>query len=261
MKHLFIVTLFSILHLNYGFQNLTGIEKAKFDIAKLLESQHLFKRRIKRQAQVKLDYPLTNHYINHRPNNPQFKKLMKQMNTIIPAKIVNPDFIQSTQDILEDLRREKSNDVQLNLKLDDLESILIEDNGGHSGSLRTALIIRKLSELFAHLDRIQRPNGKMDAWSLAPFVKLGEDCFLDVNHKQFTLEIKQLALAMQDFIEYRVMDNQKGAQYKMDEMMVDLIKMVFQLHRATLRNWNHILMVVSNFAYMQNGKSFKKFFI
>ena len=117
MKHLFIVTLFSILHLNYGFkafQNVTGIEKAKYDIAKLLEIQHVFKRRIKRQAQVKLDYPLTNNH--HRPKNPQFKKLMKQMNNIIPAQIVNPDFIQSTQNILKDLRSEKLNDVQLNLK-------------------------------------------------------------------------------------------------------------------------------------------------
>ena len=265
MKHLFIVTLFSILHLNYGFkafQNMTGIEKAKYDIAKLLEIQHVFKRRIKRQAQVKLDYPLTNNH--HRPKNPQFKKLMKQMNNIIPARIVNPDFIQSTQNILKDLRSEKLNDVQLNLKLDDLESILNdEDIGSNSGSLRTALITRKLSELFAHLESIHgRPNGQMDPWSLAPFAKLGEDCFSDVNHKQFTWEIKKLALVMQDFIEYRVMNNQNGAQYKMDEMMVNLIQMVFQLHRATLRNWNHILMVVSNFAYMQNGnhKKFAKFF-
>ena len=255
MRHLFIiVTLLSILYLNYGtaaFQNLTGLEKAKYDIAKLLESQHVFNRhRIKRQARVKLDYPLTHHYNTHRPNKPQFKKLMKQMNHIIPGRIINPDFIQSTKDILKDLRRQKLSDVQLNSKLDDLESIL---NG--SGSLRTALIARKLSELFAHLESIHTFNeNKLDPWSLAPFAKLGQDCFLDVNHKQFTWEIKKLALAMQDFIEDRVMNNDRGAQYKMDEMMTHMITLMFQLHRATLRNWNHILMVVSNFAYMENGK-------
>ena len=100
---------------------MTGLEKAKFDIAKLLENQHLVKKRVKRQ--VKLNYPLTNQY-NHHPKNPQFKQLMNQMNRIIPGRIVNPNFIRNTRDIVSNLRGQKLNDIQLNLKLDDLESIL-----------------------------------------------------------------------------------------------------------------------------------------
>ena len=96
------------------------MEKVKFDIAKLIENQPTLKKRLKRQAQVKLNYPLTNHH----PKNPQFKHLMKQMNRIIPARIVNPDFIRNTQDILKNLRDQKLNDAKLNLKLDDLELLL-----------------------------------------------------------------------------------------------------------------------------------------
>ena len=122
-----------------------------------------------------------------------------------------------------------------------------------SGSLKTALITRKLSEIFAHLESIHNTDHIDDPWSLAPFANLGDDCFIDVNHKQFTWEIKKLALAMQDFIEDRIVNNENSAQYKMDEIMTHLITMIFQLHRATLRNWNHILMAISNFAFIDEG--------
>ena len=138
------------------------------------------------------------------------------------------------------------------MKLDDLESVL--NNRGNSGSLKSALIARKLSDIFEHLESIHNPDPNIDdPWSLAPFANLGDDCFIDVNHKQFTWEIKKLALAMQDFIEDRVNNNGKSAQYKMDEIMTHLIRMVFQLHRITLRNWNQILMVISNFAFTEEG--------
>ena len=115
MKHLSLIFMFTLFPLNHCvYFNLTGIEKAKFDIAKLLENQHLVKKRTKRQA--KLNYPLRNLY-NHSPNNPQFTQLKKNLNQIIPARIINPNFIPNTRDILSHLRNQKLNDVQLVMSL------------------------------------------------------------------------------------------------------------------------------------------------
>ena len=46
--------------------------------------------------------------------------------------------------------------------------------------------------------------------------------------------------------------NQK-LRYQTDAILTQMVSLLAKMHRATLRNWNQILMVIGNFAYTQES--------
>ena len=100
----------------------------------------------------------------------------------------------------------------------------------------------------------------------APFCPLGEDCFGDVDHAKIAMEIKRLAVAMSGYLRDRMKeedvgtDNGKAAvgsrpsQFKADAVLTHATTVIAKLHRAILRNWHHILMIVGNMGGGAEGK-------
>ena len=69
-----------------------------------------------------------------------------------------------------------------------------------------------------------------------------------------------LALSMAKYIEDRMLEHDNYGKgdccnrkfmYKTDAILTEMVSLMAKMHRATLRNWNQILMVIGNFAYIQ----------
>ena len=57
-----------------------------------------------------------------------------------------------------------------------------------------SIVVDKLNDLFIYLEEIQGHHGHSDndPWSKAPFTSLGSDCFADVDHKEYSWEIRRI---------------------------------------------------------------------
>ena len=101
----------------------------------------------------------------------------------------------------------------------------------------------------------------------APFSKLGEDDFEDVDHQILAMEIKKLALTLKKYlqtlptIDYNRITNKDftenknkeieyllRSKYFTDSLLTQMTLELAKLHRAVLRNQHHILMILGNFA-------------
>ena len=89
----------------------------------------------------------------------------------------------------------------------------------------------------------------------APFSKLGQDCFRDVNHKKLSWDLRKLALSMAKYLEDRMMTGSTDSEmllYRTDALFTQMITLMTHMHRAMMRNWHQMLMVISNFAYVED---------
>ena len=96
----------------------------------------------------------------------------------------------------------------------------------------------------------------------APFSKLGEDGFEDVDHQGLDAELKDLALTLKNYLEMRMDEmmeyqQQFGAnfddpsflvKYHTDSILTQMTLEMAKIHRAVLKNQHHILMIIGNFA-------------
>ena len=117
----------------------------------------------------------------------------------------------------------------------------------------------RLLQAFARALKGPQPKSKKKA--KAPFSRLGEDGFEDVDHQILAMEVKRLALTVKNYLETR---KQESNDYKLaganlhdpsirvkdetDSVLAQVTLMMAKLHRAILRNHHHILMVIGNFA-------------
>ena len=96
----------------------------------------------------------------------------------------------------------------------------------------------------------------------APFSKLGDDGFEDVDHQGLDAELKRLALTLKNYLEIRMDEmmeytQQFGAnfddpsylvKYHTDSILTQITLEMSKIHRAVLKNQHHILMIIENFA-------------
>ena len=85
----------------------------------------------------------------------------------------------------------------------------------------------------------------------------GKDCFVDVDHKEISWEIRRLALTMAKYLEDRMFESQsrsgksQKSLYQIDAVLTQIVSSLAKLHRATMRNWHEMLHIIGNFAYTQ----------
>ena len=64
-------------------------------------------------------------------------------------------------------------------------------------------------------------------------------------------------MTMSTYIEDRLLEHDQDIarddmlKYKMDVMFTQIISLLTRIHRATLRNWHHISLLVGNFAFVE----------
>lgn len=82
----------------------------------------------------------------------------------------------------------------------------------------------------------------------APYCKLGQDCFEDVNHKRLALDMKKLALTVNKYLSERKSSTStsRGVEYRVDAILTELTDTVGALHRAVMRNWHMSQLVLEN---------------
>ena len=247
--------------------NVTANEKARYLISRLVDdyrSAILPKKRTKRQmAKLTPSLPMAESLWQHSPDNPLFYKLLDEMNRIIPGKIAEPSknwassdpkssFLVHVQEMIAQIKKGGLTDQKIDTSLAEIEGLA--NDMKKSGTDQISQILKQLSDLYTYLETNDYYKQKpVDPFTLAPFTKLGYDCFSDVNHKEISWEVRKAALSFAKYIEDRMLgdsDSQK-ILYKTDAILSQIISLMAQLHRATLRNWHHTLMLVSNFAYIQ----------
>ena len=71
-------------------------------------------------------------------------------------------------------------------------------------------------------------------------------------------------MSMAKYVEDRMFEHESGGgvdccnqnqklRYQTDAILTQMVSLLAKMHRATLRNWNQILMVIGNFAYTQES--------
>ena len=93
----------------------------------------------------------------------------------------------------------------------------------------------------------------------APFSKLGDDGFEDVDHQGLDAEIKSLALTLKKYLEIRMDEMMEYTQkfganfddpsylvkYHTDSILTQMTLEMAKIHRAVLKNQHHILMMIN----------------
>ena len=115
---------------------------------------------------------------------------------------------------------------------------------------------------------LKTPEQKFSSIAKAPYSKLGEDTFEDVDHQVFAMEMKRLAVTLKEYLEYRVKERQEEKsdvyneqftlpdpgtngnhnEFVKDSVLTQMTLQLAKLHRAVLRNHHHLLMLIGNFA-------------
>jgi hypothetical protein len=231
-------------------------------------------RRSKRQVRVKPKYSLGSPQLLHGPEYPQFQQLMGQMNKIIPGKFVvtpkgmrkNPqlNFILNTLDFVKEMKAEGAIAPRHQGSVKRMESLInTMIKSGVVQEDKMQLLMKLMIGLFDNLHQGQDARPR-DPMSQAPFTKLGQDCFSDVNHKDISIDVRKTALALTKYLEERIKESDKINQdfndvnelmgnrvkYKTDAVLTHMVTILAKIHRATMRNWQHILVLVGNFAYI-----------
>ena len=110
-------------------------------------------------------------------------------------------------------------------------------------------------------EALKSPDEGSNLMAKAPFSKLGEDDFEDVDHQILAMEIKKLALTLKEYLQIRIKEGQEEKPYRDDEneslsrtkyytdsVLAQITLELAKLHRAVLRNHHHLLMLIGNFA-------------
>jgi len=110
-------------------------------------------------------------------------------------------------------------------------------------------------------EALKSPDEEFNPMAKAPFSKLGEDDFEDVDHQILAMEIKKLALTLKEYLQIRVKEGQSKkpfrdngneflsqTNYYTDSVLAQMTLELAKLHRAVLRNHHHLLMLIGNFA-------------
>ena len=220
---------------------------------------------------------LENHW-DHMPHNPQFHKLFNELSNIIPGRLIRKkrraksdrqsNFTENLKEMLKHLNQHESS-VRIKTKLKNLQSLI--SNGDTSDD---KVIIKMLSNLLDDIENKKETNSNgeksTDTFRSAPFSKLGQDCFQDVDHKKLSWDLRKLALSMAKYLEDRMIGStdSEALLYRTDAMLTQMITLMTHMHRAMLRNWHQTLMVIGNFAnfvesadddLIANGTFFRQF--
>ena len=213
-----------------------------------------------------------------KPRNLKHDSLMQMIKPIIPNAITDPPpppedanikvvrgVLNTTQDFYQKLK--DSNPKQ---KSDLMEVAKIGKNllrtayrrTGHRSSgpphIRDSdrdYLLKKFA------DALKGPEPETTPKAKAPFSRLGEDGFEDVDHQILAMEIKRLAMTVKSYLEVRKNEERDyvkaGANLNdpsiktktdTDSILAQTTLMMAKLHRAILRNHHHILMMIGNFA-------------
>ena len=213
----------------------------------------------------------------HEPNNPRYANLLQMIKPIIPNAFPKPtqepehpniQVVKSVLNTTEEMYK-KLDGVDPHRKallekviqegkqlLDSVQSKLgyKSTGGGVSDSERNNLL-----KTFARA--LKGPETESQPKAKAPFSKLGEDGFEDVDHQILAMEIKRLAVSLAQYLKERMRESlmytQNGddlddpaikVKYETDYVLTQTTAIMAKLHRAILRNHHHILMVIGNFA-------------
>ncbi len=179
----------------------------------------------------------------------------EQLMTLIEPMLQGPDQMDKTAQIaflknirlmvMENIENKRiSSDARA--KLENLDEII-------SGLLReTSLINQDSVDNLMMLAKVVMNNVPLNEGSLytdkkAPFGKLGHDDFEDVDHKEIAQDIMGAAKLLIAYLKQRSMqpDAMMGGD---DAILTQIVMVLGKLHRASLRNWHHLLMLTSNLA-------------
>ena len=96
---------------------------------------------------------------------------------------------------------------------------------------------------------------------------LGVDCFEDVDHVDIALGTKRLALTLSSYLRHRMKDEEeetgpaagRGLEagyvaFKTDAVLTQLTAAVAKLHRAVMKNWQHLVMLAANTQKRRGGR-------
>ena len=106
------------------------------------------------------------------------------------------------------------------------------------------------------------PEEDFNPMAKAPFSKLGEDTFEDVDHQILAMEIKRLAITLKEYLQSRMREGneEESEEYESDDeplsrnefykdsVLAQMTLQLAKLHRAVLKNHHHLLMLIGNFA-------------
>lgn len=208
--------------------------------------------------------------IHHDASNPNFELLVGMLKPLIPSMFENGPkdnlkLVQGVKSILDKavvhhLKAKSVKNMTNNLltrqdidqgQLLDLVDEFNDYFKQMRGSQHQELIMERF-DTFGLVDLAKAPNAK-----------LGQDCFADVDHQDLALDVQNLALLAAKYLEARMVESllakKKGGQkeyslaslnakYHTDLFLIQATVLMAKIHRATLRNWHHLLMTITNFA-------------
>ena len=135
---------------------------------------------------------------------------------------------------------------------------------------------------FANKDKKLNKTEEGNKKKRAPHCKLGQDCFDDVDHKDVDREIKHLAVILIEYLKERIVEEDAHSsttvnrgfpdaqrvvsrgnpsyheshagptRFRMDDLFTRITVVLSKLHRATMRNWNEIQLIVDNMSGNRN---------
>ena len=175
--------------------------------------------------------------------------------------------LNTTKDIVQKVH-DPEQKSKLNKVIKKGRSLLDSLHGGHdaTGGLRSSVKHNILDvdrdELLKDFAKaLKPPQEESQGKAKAPFSRLGEDGFEDVDHQILAMEIKRLALTLRNYLQMRMEESIEytragknldspsiKAKYFTDSILTQMTLEMAKLHRAVLRNHHHILMVIGNFA-------------
>ena len=215
----------------------------------------------------------------HHPRKSKYDYLMQMIKPIIPHAIHDPPpppedpnievvkgVLNTTKDIYDKMKDTNNTKQKMDLKGVAAKARRLlasaQSNYGYKSfgrpHIRDADRNALLKEFGAAL---KGPEVKTKVKSKAPFARLGEDGFDDVDHQIMAMEMKRLAFTVKQYLETRKQETEEFTRMGMpldapffkakddtDHALAQITLMMAKLHRAILRNHHHILMLIGNFA-------------
>ena len=216
------------------------------------------------------------------PGYPQYIELLQMIEAIIPTEFQaetphtteqeNVKVIKNVLNTTEDMYN-KIQDTERRKSLRDIiikgRAMLVQNPKGMEEGYRLSKNNQKelnkfdVDQLLRDFGKVLRPSkSNHNPQPKAPFSKLGEDGFEDVDHQGLDAELKRLALTLKNYLEIRMDEmmeytQQFGAnfddpaylvKYHTDSILTQMTLEMAKIHRAVLKNQHHILMIIGNFA-------------
>ena len=222
--------------------------------------------------------PFYGSYGVSKPQHLRHDSLMQMIKPIIPHAITDPPpppedpnikvvrgVLNTTHDFYQKLKDGNPRQRSLLKGVEDIGKNLLRSayrRTGHRASgpphIRDSdrdYLLKKFAEALKAPEQETTPRAK------APFSRLGEDGFEDVDHQVLAMEIKRLAMTVKSYLEVRKSEERDYARaganmndpsiktkIDTDSILAQTTLMMAKLHRAILRNHHQILMVIGNFA-------------